>query len=102
MGKIVSVMLDPEILEQLNNYSKKHYIPQRILVKKAINEFGDLLESGKYSIKHGDFDRLITESFNCSIDELQNSKLIKYAQNYDVSKRFLLRDIVTEYVLKNL
>ncbi len=99
---IITTVLDPEVKSKLSAHSKKTYIPYGKLIEYSINEFNAKFSKSKsYKLKHADFDRIKTQSFTSSVPEPINSALLKLAQKLEVSKRLLLREVITEFVLKN-
>ena len=101
MAKIIlTTVLDPEIKDRLSKYSKKNYIPYRTLLERAINNFKAEIKKKNYVLKHNDFDRIKTQSFTCSMPLEVNKTLISISEKLNVSKRYLLREIISEYVLK--
>ena len=102
MAKIIlTTVLDPEIKDRLSKYSKKNYIPYRTLLERAINNFKVEIKKKNYVLKHNDFDRIKTQSFTCSMPLEVNKTLLGISEKLNVSKRYLLREIISEYVLKN-
>lgn len=96
---IITTVLDPEIKSKLSDYSKKTYIPYSKLIEYAINDFKKNLGRSKiYSLKHSDFDRIKTQSFTSSVPENINETLIEVSNKLEISKRLLLREVITEFV----
>lgn len=96
---IITTVLDPDVKQKLSEFSKSTYIPYSKIIEYAVNDFNSALSKGSYyQLKHNDFDRLKTQSFTCSIMEDINTKLIKFAEQLDISKRMLIREIITSYV----
>ena len=97
---IITTVLDPKIKSELTNHSKKTYIPYSKLIEYALNNFLVVLKKDKsYSLKHSEFNRLKTLSFTSSVPTDVNEKLVNKAQKLQISKRLLLREIITEFVL---
>ena len=97
---IVTTVLDPKIKAKLSEYSKETYIPYSKLIESAINAFNKKLKkSKKYTLKHADFDRIKTQSFSCSVPNEVNELILGTANELEISKRMLLREIITEFVL---
>jgi predicted transcriptional regulator len=102
MAKIIlTTVLDPEIKDRLSKYSKKNYIPYRNLLERAIRNFKVEAKKKNFVFKHNDFNRIKTQSFTCSMPPEVNKTLIEISEKLNVSKRYLLREIISEYVLKN-
>ena len=99
---IITTVLDPEVKSKLSAHSKKTYIPYGKLIEYSINEFKIKFSKVKiYKLKHADFDRIKTQSFTSSVPESVNNALLELAQKLDVSKRLLLREVITEFVTSN-
>lgn len=99
---IITTVLDPEVKSRLSAHSKKTYIPYGKLIEYSINEFKDKYSKSKSDkLKHADFDRIKTQSFTSSVPESINNALLKLAQELNVSKRLLLREVITEFVFNN-
>lgn len=97
---IITTVLDPDIKSKLSAHSKKTYIPYGKLIEYSINDFREILKGKKnYSFKHADFDRLKTQSFTSSIPKPLNDILLELSKQLEVSKRLLLREVITEFVL---
>lgn len=102
MAKIIlTTVLDPEIKDRLSKYSKNNYIPYRTLLEHAIKDFKKELKKKNFILKHNDFDRIKTQSFTCSMPMEVNKTLLSISEKLNVSKRYLLREIISEYVIKN-
>lgn len=96
---IITTVLDPDVKQKLSEFSKSTYIPYSKIIEYAVSDFKSALSKGKYyQLKYNDFDRLKTQSFTCSIMEDINTKLINFAEKLDISKRMLIREIITSYV----
>ncbi len=99
---IITTVLDPEIKAKLSAYSKATYIPYSKLIEYSIADFKKKTNRLKsYSLKHTEFDRIKTQSFTSSVQEELNSTLLELAKKIDISKRLLLREVITDYVNKN-
>ena len=97
---IITTVLDPDTKAKLTSHSKKTYIPYGKLIEYSLNDFTKKLGKSKsYSLRHSDFDRLKTQSFTSSVPENINNKLIDVAKKLDISKRLLLREIITDFVI---
>jgi len=97
---IVTTVLDPKIKSKLSDYSKRTYIPYSKLIESANNEFNKKLKRiKKYTLKHADFDRMKTQSFSCSIPTEINEIILGTANELEISKRMLLREMITEFTL---
>ncbi len=99
---IITTVLDPETKKKLSGHSKKTYIPYGKLIEYSINEFKTSIAKIKdYKFKHADFDRIKTQSFTSSVPDSINNVLLELSKKMDVSKRLLLREVITEYVNNN-
>lgn len=99
---IITTVLDPDIKNKLSAHSRKTYIPYGKLIEYSINEFKSSTAKIKdYKFKHADFDRIKTQSFTSSVPESLNNILLDLSKKLDVSKRLLLREVITEYVNNN-
>lgn len=99
---IITTVLDPEVKTRLAGHSKKTYIPYGKLIEYSINEFKSKVNnSDQYKLKYADFDRIKTQSFTSSVPESVNDSLLELAQKFDISKRLLLREVITEFVVTN-
>jgi predicted DNA-binding protein len=99
---IITTVLDPETKKRLSAHSKKTYIPYGKLIEYSINEFKSTAAKVKdYKFKHADFDRIKTQSFTSSVPDSINNVLLELSKKLDVSKRLLLREVITEYVNNN-
>jgi hypothetical protein len=97
---IITTVLDPNIKSKLTEYSKKTYIPYSKLIEYAVKEFkNNIGRSSNYLLKYADFDRIKTQSFTCSVPSNLNEILLKLSQKLGISKRLLVREIITGYVL---
>lgn len=96
---IVTTVLDPDIKSKFAQHSKATYIPYRKLIEYAFNNFVKKVnKSNDYKLKHIDFERIKTSSFTSSIPTDLNEKLIDYAKKFQISKRMLIREIITDFV----
>ena len=99
---IITTVLDPEVKSRLSAHSKKTYIPYGKLIEYSINEFKIKFSKTKpYKLQHADFDRIRTQSFTSSVPESVNDALLELAHKLDVSKRLLLREVITDFVNNN-
>lgn len=99
---IITTVLDPETKKKLSAHSKKTYIPYGKLIEYSINKFNSSSAKIKdYKFKHADFDRIKTQSFTSSVPDSINNILLELSKKLDVSKRLLLREVITEYVNNN-
>ncbi|MDX1701078.1 MAG: hypothetical protein R3250_10690 [Melioribacteraceae bacterium] len=97
---IITTVLDPETKTKLTNHSKITYIPYSKLIEYSLNNFMAEFKKVKiYSLKHSEFNRLKTISFTSSVPSEINDKLVEIAKKLEISKRLLLREIITEFVL---
>lgn len=96
---IITTVLDPDVKAELTKYSKKTYIPYGKLIEYSLNDFTKKLGKSKsYNMQYADFDRIKTQSFTSSVPENINAKLIDTAKRLDISKRLLLREIISDFV----
>lgn len=99
---IITTVLDPNIKSKLSAHSKKTYIPYSKLIEYSLVEFKKKYSRVKnYILKHADFDRIKTQSFTSSVPEKLNSDLLEISKKLDISKRMLLREVITEFVINN-
>ena len=97
---IITTVLDPEIKATLTSHSKKTYIPYSKLIEYSLNNFSSEFKKAKsYSLKHNEFNRLKTISFTSSVPPEINEKLVELAKELGISKRLLLREIITDFVI---
>ena len=77
-------------------------IPYGKLIEYSINDFkANFAKNKDYKFKHADFDRIKTQSFTSSVPDSINNVLLELSKKLDVSKRLLLREVITEYVTNN-
>ncbi|MCB0730092.1 MAG: hypothetical protein KDC88_03565 [Ignavibacteriae bacterium] len=101
--KIITTVLDPEVKDKLYKYSQENYIPAGKIVANSINEFNNSIKTNRdYKLKFNDFDRIKTETFNCSITEDLFKIVVELSTNLGISKRLLLREIITDFVTQKL
>ena len=96
---IITTVLDPEVKSKLSDHSKKTYIPYSKLIEYSINNFKKELEKEKnLRLRHSEFDRLKTQSFTSSVPGELNNTLLEISKSLNISKRLLLREVITEFV----
>jgi len=98
---IITTVLDPDVKSKLTEYSKKTYIPYSKLIEYSINDYKKIIGRLKNPVlKHSNFDRIKTQSFTSSVPEELNDTLLELSKKLEISKRLLLREVITEYVMK--
>lgn len=98
---IVTTVLDPNVKTKLAAHSKSTYIPYSKLIEYSVKDFKKILgRSKKYDLKHTNFDRIKTHSFTSSIPTELNDILLEISNRLDISKRLLLREVITDFVNK--
>ena len=96
---IITTVLDPDVKNKLSAHSKKTYIPYSKLIEYSLNDFEPKLKTSKsHVLEYSDFDRIKTQSFTCSIPQELNDRLMKISKELEISKRMLVREIVTGFV----
>jgi hypothetical protein len=96
---IITTVLDPEIKAKLTGHSKKTFIPYSKLIEYSLNNFlAEFRKAKPYLLKHNEFNRLKTISFTSSVPPEINEKLVESAKELGISKRLLLREIITDFV----
>ncbi len=96
---IITTVLDPEIKAKLSAHSKATYIPYSKLIEYSIAEFKKKINKSKsYALKHTEFDRIKTQSFTSSVSQQLNDTMLDISKELGISKRLLLREVITEFV----